>query len=410
MPFVIYILAAVNVAVGTQSFVFAGLLSELAAELHISVGTAGLLVPASTIVYAVLSPLTVMLVADRERRGILVASLAILGLCNAVAALSPSFRFLLAARLAGGVAMAFVGTLASASVPLLVAPRVRGRAFAIVIGGMTIALVLGVPLGSVVGGAFGWRATFAYAAIVCLVCVVLLARGMPRVRPEAGIGPDAAALFRNASVVHTLALTTIGFTSAFVIVPFLGPILQNLTGLQGAGIGGLLAFVGLGSFAGLAIGGIVADRRLHRAGLVLAFLLMAATALLYAYALDVPRQAAPQLVAAFLVFLLSASLFSVIPINLSRLSQLAGPATPVALAANGSLMSMGQGLGAIIGGRVGDASGFVWLSIAAAGVALLGLMLAVFARGHAGIEAVGPADAAVLTVSTHPRNGGRSPG
>lgn len=235
--------------------------------------------------------------------------------------------------------------------------------------------MLGVPLGSVVGGAFGWRATFAYAAFVCLICIVLLAWGMPRVRPAAAVGSVVAALFRNYSFMHTLALTTIGFTSAFVIIPFLGPILQKLTGLQGAGIGGLQAFVGLGSFAGLAIGGIAADRRLHRVGLALSFLLMGVTALLYAYELDAPRQATAQLAAALLVFLLSVSLFSVIPINLSQLSQLAGPATPVALAANGSLMSMGKGLGAIIGGRIGDTSGFVWLSIAAAGLALLGLML-----------------------------------
>ena len=380
MPFVIYILAAVNVAVGTQSFAFSGLLSELAAELKVSVGTAGLLVPASTMVYAVLAPLTTVVVADRERRGIVVTGLAILGLCNALAAFSPSFGFLLAARLAGGVAMAFVGTLASASVPLLVAPSVRGRAFAIVIGGMTIALVLGVPLGSVVGGAFGWRATFAYAAFVCLVCVVLLVWSMPKVRPDAAIGPAIAMVLRNSSVLYTLAMTTIGFTAAFVIIPFLGPILENLTRLQGAGIGGLLVFVGLGSFAGLAIGGTVADRRLHDTGLSLSFLLMAGTALLYAYELDTPRQATSQLLAALLVFLLAAPLFALIPINLSRLSQSAGPATPVAIAANGSLMSMGQGLGAIIGGWIADASGFAWLSIAAAGVALFGLMLVIASR------------------------------
>ena len=380
MPFAIYVLAAVNIAVGTQSFVFSGLLSELAADLNVTVGTAGLLVSASTIVYAVLSPFTVALVANRERRSVLVSSLTILGLCNAIAAFAPSFRFLLAARLAGGLAMAFVGTLASASVPLLVEPQVRGRAFAIVIGGMTVALVLGVPVGSVVGGAFGWRATFAYAAFVCLVCIVLLAWGMPRVRPEAAVGPVVAALFRNHSIMRTLALTTIGFTSAFVIIPFLGPILQKLTGLQGAGIGGLQAFVGLGSFAGLAIGGIAADRRLHRAGLALSFLLMAVTALLYAYELDAPRQATSYLAAAFLVFLLSVSLFPVIPINLSQLSQLAGPATPVALAVNGSLMSMGQGLGAIIGGRIGDTSGLVWLSIAAAALSVLALMVAISSR------------------------------
>ena len=70
--------------------------------------------------------------------------------------------------------------------------------------------------------------------------------------------------------------------------------------------------------------------------------------------------------------------FGAIPINLSRLSMLAGPATPVALATNGSLVSLGQGLGAIWGGVIADGAGFVWLCVGAAALGAVGTVLAAF--------------------------------
>ena len=76
MPFAIFALAAINIAIGTQSFVFAGLLSELAQDLGISIGAAGLLVPASSITFAVVAPFATALVTRIERKRVMVASLA----------------------------------------------------------------------------------------------------------------------------------------------------------------------------------------------------------------------------------------------------------------------------------------------------------------------------------------------
>ena len=120
MPFAIFALAAVNVAIGTQSFVFAGLLSEPAGDLVVSIGTAGLLVPASSITFAVTAPFAASLVSRRERRGVMVAGLVVLALCNALCAWAPSFGWLLALRVLGGIVTAFVGSLATIAVTSLV--------------------------------------------------------------------------------------------------------------------------------------------------------------------------------------------------------------------------------------------------------------------------------------------------
>lgn len=173
MPFALFALAMINFAVGTQGFAFAGVLAELAAELGITIGEAGIVVAVSSITFAVGAPFAARMVAAIERRRVIVAGLAALAIINAVCAFASSFAELTALRTLAVVATAFVGALATVAAASLVPPEKRGRAFAIVMGGLTVAFVLGVPLGSVVGGAFGWRATFVMSAAVCAMSVAL---------------------------------------------------------------------------------------------------------------------------------------------------------------------------------------------------------------------------------------------
>ena len=239
MPLAVFALAAINIAIGTQSFVFAGLLSELAQDLGISIGTAGLLVPASSITFAVAAPFATALVSGVERKRVMVAGLTILALCNALCAIAPTFGWLLALRIIGGVVTAFAGSLSTVAVTSLVPAEQRGRAFAIVVGGLTVALVLGVPLGSVVGGHFGWRTTFNYSAAVCALSVLLIWAAVPQITPEPGPRAAFAPLLRNANIRRVFGLTILGFAAAFTIVAYLGPIINRLTGVSGAGVGAL---------------------------------------------------------------------------------------------------------------------------------------------------------------------------
>lgn len=378
MPFAVFALAVINVAVGTQSFVFAGLLSELASDLGVSLGTAGLLVPASAITFALTAPLATTLISRFERKRIMVASLVVLAFCNALCALAPSFGWLFGLRIAGGVVTAFAGSLATIAVTSLVPVEKRGRAFAIVVGGLTIALVLGVPFGSVVGGQFGWRATFYYSAAVCLISALIVLAGVPKIDPQPGPRTSIAPLFRNVAILQVFGLTLLGFAAAFNIISYLGPIVNRLTGATGAGVGALQAFIGLGSFAGLAAGGFAADRKAIRGGLMVAFAAMALDVAAFSGALNQPAHTLIQPLVAALIFVLASSMFAAVPMNLARLSQVAGAATPVALAVNGSLVSLGQGLGAICGGLINDFAGLAW--IGAGGAVLAGIALVLASR------------------------------
>jgi MFS transporter, DHA1 family, inner membrane transport protein len=236
--------------------------------------------------------------------------------------------------------------------------------------------VLGIPLGSVVGGHFGWRTTFSYSAAVCALSVLLIMAAVPQINPPSGPRPAIAPLLRNSAILRVFGLTVLAFAAAFTIVAYLGPIINQLTGVTGAGVGVLQAFIGIGSLVGLAAGGLAADRRMIRGGLMVVFAAMVLDMSAYSWALALPPQTTTQPFVAGLIFLLASTMFAAVPMNLAQLSQLAGPAAPVALALNGSLVSFGQGLGAIWGGAINDFGGLGWIGTGGALLAAGAFVLA----------------------------------
>jgi DHA1 family inner membrane transport protein len=377
MPFALFALAMINFAVGTQGFAFAGVLSELARDLGITIGQAGLIVGASSITFAVGAPIAAGLVANVERRRVITWGLFALTVINLLCAVAPSFAVLTGLRVAAGIATAFVGALATVAAASLVPSEKRGRAFAIVLGGLTVAFVLGVPLGSVVGGLYGWRATFTMSAIVCLLSLALITASVPRIAPLEGVRPKFADVFNNTSVMRVLALTLLGFSATFTVVSFVGPVITATTGLSGAGVGALQAFIGLGSIAGLTTGGVAADRGHGAMAAALAFVVMACSLLLYWLALSAPQASVPVLAMGALMFVGASALFSLIPVNLAAITIHAGPSAPIALALNGSLVSLGQGFGALFGGSLTDIFGAAAMGPGGALIATAGFLLAV---------------------------------
>lgn len=103
-------------------------------------------------------------------------------------------------------------------------------------------------------------------------------------------GPAATfdPLLRGRAIVRVFGLTVLGFASAFTIVADLGPIINRLTGVTGAGVGALQAFIDVGSFLGLAVNGIFADRKVVRLGSIAAFALMAFDLGAYSWTLSIP--------------------------------------------------------------------------------------------------------------------------
>jgi len=371
----LFALAAASFATGTQAFVFAGLLAEVAADLGVSVGAAGQLSTAFALASAVAAPVLGGLLGRAERRGTLFMALLLVAGLNVVAALAPDFQALLGLRVLAALAGAVVNPLASAAAVALSPPEQRGRALAVVTGGLTLAFTLGIPLGSAVGGAFGWRATFLFAGGMALLGALVLRLGLPRLPAPQAARPPMLATLRLPGVLSMLGLTFLGFAATFCVVAYLGPVVNAATGLSGAAVGPFQAGIGLGSLLGVLLGGWLADARRARAGIIGLYLAMAVVLLGY-----VPLIAGQVAAAApwlGLVIVSSATiLFALIPLVQSRLVAAAPQAGPVLFGLNGTMVYAGQGMGALLGGLVTLGVGLPATGVVGAAVAGLGALLA----------------------------------
>ena len=171
----LFCLALGAFAIGTESYVIAGLLPDLASDLQVSVALAGQLITVFAFAYALGSPLLAVATGAWERRRLLLTALAAFALFNLFAAMAQSYAMLLVARVGLALSAATFMPAASAYAVAVMPAAQRGRALAIIYTGLTVATVLGVPAGVMVGEHFGWRYTFVGVAGLATVALAGLA-------------------------------------------------------------------------------------------------------------------------------------------------------------------------------------------------------------------------------------------
>jgi predicted MFS family arabinose efflux permease len=365
----IFLLALSTFAFGSGALIFSGLLEMLAADLRVSTGVAGQLQTSYVLASAFAGPPLAFLVGRLERKSVLLAALGLSAALNLVCMISAQFSHLLVLRAVIGATAALAGPAAASAAAALAPPERRGSAMAIVGGGMTVAFLMGIPMGSVVGSIFGWRAAFALAAALAAAAFAGIALFLPRVKaPPPALG--AGVTFSKTAPLF--AATFLSFGANMVITTYIATVLRVQAGVVGAGVAAFQIVVGVGSMVGLTLGGRAADRELGRLSVTLAFLGLAIGAALHWMELNggAPPGWPTYLVVTFTLFVGSTALFSVMPVVQSRLITVAPASAPLALALNGSSASMGQALGAALGGVVLASLGPTGLPLASIAIAL----------------------------------------
>jgi len=160
MPIQLYAFALGAFAIGTTEFVIMGLLPQVAADLAISIPVAGLLVTGYALGVLVAAPLMTLGTTKVDRKTLLVSLMSLFFIGNLMAALAPNYAVLLAGRIVSSSmhgAFFGVGSVVAAG---LVAKEKQSRAIALMFSGLALSNIIGVPLGTALGQAMGWRATF----------------------------------------------------------------------------------------------------------------------------------------------------------------------------------------------------------------------------------------------------------
>lgn len=371
-------LALGTFAIGTEGFMIAPLLPVMAKDFALPVPTVALLVIVFTLVLALSSPVTTVATGRMARKQVLLIAMALFAIGNVVAALSSSFTVLIAARVLMAIAAGLYVPAANGLAGVIVPPTMRGRALAIVSGGQTLAIALGLPLGGLIGHAFGWRATFLLVGAMSLVAIAGILTGIDR---DAGQGIAVASLRERVSVVaqrsvlRLLAVSLFWSIGAFAAYPYIAEYLSAVLAFGPLEITASVSLWGLCAAAGVMTGGVLNDRfgadTVVRGSLVL----LALSFLALAVATTLPSGVSLGLVMVA-VAVWGFTVWSFFPAQMARLIGAGVPSqAPVALALNTSTMYFGFSIGSALGATVLGA-GAIWaIGVVAAMAELIALGL-----------------------------------
>ncbi|MGW4821735.1 Cmx/CmrA family chloramphenicol efflux MFS transporter [Streptomyces sp. NPDC004227] len=266
MPLPLYLLAMAVFAMGTSEFMLAGLLPDIASDLDVTVGTAGVLTSAFAIGMIVGAPLVAALARHWPRRSSLLGFILAFAAAHAVGAITTSFPVLFATRLVAALANAGFLAVALTAAATLVSPDKKGRALAVLLSGTTVATIAGVPGGSVLGTLLGWRATFWAVAALCLPAALGILKGIPagRAKEEATGRPalraELAQLTRS-RLILVMLLGALVNAATFAGFTFLAPVVTDTARLGELWIPVVLMLFGAGSFVGVTAAGRLSDQR-----------------------------------------------------------------------------------------------------------------------------------------------------
>ena len=257
----LFALAFGTLALGMSEYVMMGILPAVARDLGVSIPWAGHLISSYALGVCAGAPLTVLTARRRPLRQILVALTLLIVVGNLCAALAPNYEVLLAMRFVSGLPHgAFFG------VGSIVAERVadadkRAQAVSIMIAGMTFANLFGVPLGTYLGNAVTWRATFAIVAVWGFLAGASVRAWVPDLAPLPDTGMKGQLRFlRRAAPWLILLGVTCANGGIFCWYSYIGPLMIRETGFAPEALTLLVMLAGAGMFIGNLAGGHYADR------------------------------------------------------------------------------------------------------------------------------------------------------
>jgi DHA1 family inner membrane transport protein len=263
LPLIALFLAAF--AFGTAEFVIAGILPEVATGLDVSIPVAGYLISGYAIGIAIGGPLLAVATKKMTRKALILLLGGIFVLGQVFCALAPNFELLMLARVLVSIVHGTYFGIAAIVAVSLVSPEKRGFAVALILSGLTVSNILGVPGGTAIGNALGWRATFWAVGIIGLLATLAVAFFLPRnAASETTSGSfvrEFKALGRQ-QIVASLFIVILVMIGQYSLFTYIAPLLTNVTGLDTGTVPWLLLLYGVGSTIGVFVGGRLADWKL----------------------------------------------------------------------------------------------------------------------------------------------------
>ncbi len=290
MPLALFALTISAFAIGTTEFVIVGLIPTIAADLQVSLPSAGLLVSLYALGVAIGAPVLTALTGRMPRKTLLIGLMVLFTLGNLLAWKAPGYMSLMTARVLTGLAHGVFFSIGSTLATSLVPKEKAASAIAIMFTGLTVALVTGVPLGTFIGQHFGWHETFLAVSLLGIIALIgsliFVPNGLKHT-PPASIARQLTIL-KQPRLLMVYAKTALGYGGNFVVFTFLAPILQQVSGFSASAVTWVMLIYGVSVAAGNLWGGRLADRMGPIKALQIIFLLLAAVLAVFSFTAHSP--------------------------------------------------------------------------------------------------------------------------
>ena len=357
----------------TTEYIPIALLSDIGQSFDKPATEVGMMITVYAWIVALLSLPLMLMTKNIERRKLLLMLFALFALFHALSFFSWNFNILLVSRI--GIALThavFWSITASLAVRLAPAGKTN-QALGLLSTGSVLAMVLGIPLGRVVGQYFGWQLSFLLIGVCAAGVMLVLAKNLPALPSQnAGSLSSLPSLFKRRNLMLLYAMTVLIITAHFTAYSYIEPFVLQVGGFKAEQVTIVLSLYGLAGFAASYLFGkwFAKSQRLFMLGAV-AVILLSALLLL-------PFASFPYAVYA-LVFIWGVAIVIVSLGMVSKVLVFASDATDVANSIYSGLYNVGIGGGALLGHYV-----TVWFSLsnigiagallAAAGLAVCGLL------------------------------------
>ena len=256
-------LAMASFGIGTTEFVIMGLLPDVAHDLGVTIPQAGLLVSGYALGVVFGAPILAVATARLDRRRALLLLIGIFILGNCLCAIAPSYVLLMGARIVTAFSHGAFFGLGAVVATNVVPPRKKAQAIALMFTGLTLANVLGVPFGTALGQAAGWRTTFWAVVGIGIVAASALYIWLPRGITSSGAGlMQEARILGRGQVLLAMLISVLASASLFSVFTYLTPILENVTRESPHQVTWVLLLLGVGLTFGNLLGGRLGDWRL----------------------------------------------------------------------------------------------------------------------------------------------------